>query len=263
MNEPDSSAQAVQKYKTVAKAVAANDVEAARLIHQVFVDQGKKLSETDVNMLAHRWLMGQEYPVAKADFLAEIGFDFNQHAHRDKDDAVGDLMPFLMIGKDEDEKLLKHLIQNKHVKLGLKDGGGDGLLVAALANERLDLADWLRTQGVDLDATNIAGRTALHTFAARADVVAIDWLARHGANPDIDDLKRNRASELVPELVGMDAELGETIYNTLEDYVDAFAKGQPFAPSEAFQAAVTEETARRNPPPAPPPATPGSVTFTF
>ncbi|KAJ8614128.1 hypothetical protein CTAYLR_004632 [Chrysophaeum taylorii] len=61
----------------------------------------------------------------------------------------------------------------------------------ATAHDSLDVADYLLNEcrGVHVDAADIRRRTPLMRAAAEARVRTVDWLLRHGANPNLADPK--------------------------------------------------------------------------
>lgn len=236
----EKTENAISKYKTLGRALSANDVPACREILQEYTqNMGKELTEEEVFRLGLTWFKNKNgRPIEVAAFLKEIGFDFEVHTSV-KDENVGTKLPFRLIDDPEDQNLLVELIQHGYVQKDLTDGAGDSLLVAALQTNQFELADKLLAIGVDINASNIMGQTALHMFAGRLSFQAVEWLGRNGADPTIEDLQNARPSEMVPEhMQGWDP---DCMYNVLEDYVERFQKGLPFEINAEFNEMIERE----------------------
>lgn len=243
MSEENTLTEAAQaaasKYKTLGRAVMANDVPASEEILKIFQDSGKTLGETEILHLGLKWLGGKNgRPIEMAEFLQKLGFDYEQH-FATKDENVGMRLPFRMLDEQEDQDLLIELINRKWVDRDLMDGNGDTLLTNALQKNQFEFADKLLALGMDINSSNVAGQTPLHVFAARLNFGAVDWLCRNGADPLVEDLQNARPSEMVPEK--MDGWDVESMYNVLEDYAESFAKGGSFVSSAEFDQMVTKE----------------------
>lgn len=231
---------AAQKYKTLARALAANDVPACREILDIYKEQGRELSDEETYALGMRWFMGKSHPIETAQFLHEIGFSFKQNIILDRENEnVGKPLALRLIGNDETEELLYKLIEAGVVEKDIMDGLGDSILVEALMMGRFDCAAGLVQRGVDINASNIGGDTAMHTFAGRLNYQAIEWLCRNGANPEIENLQGARASEMVPEV--MEGWNTDCVFEVLEDYVQRFQKGQAFEANPEFMEMVAKE----------------------
>ena len=234
---------AIEKYKTLARAVAADDVPASRELLAAFKAQGKSLSEEDVSALAFRWFsLRKKEPksVDMIDFLHELGFSMTQFVpgagHRT---ASGNHIPFLMMETQGDIPLLQRAIEIGAIPLTQRDTRGDSLLADALETDNFEMADWLLAKGVDPNLTNIAGQSALHTFAAAANFRAVKWLVSNGANPDLDDIQYNRPGQLVKEKI--DGVNTDALFDALEDFVDDFKAGRPFQGNPGFFKEVERE----------------------
>lgn len=247
MNEQTNSVSAAAtKYKTLGRALGANDVEACREILEIYKSQGNSLSEDDVFKLGVKWFQNKESrPMEIAEFLKEIGFDFEQ-VTSSKDENVGVRLPFRLLTEGGDQEILVNLINRGWIDRDLMDGNGDGFLVNALQVAQFDFAEKLLGLGIDINASNVAGQTPLHVFASRLNYQAIEWLCSHGADPTIEDLQGARPSEMVPENMagGWDT---DCVYEVLEDYVVAFNNGSSFSASPEFSAMVEKERGLDNP----------------
>jgi hypothetical protein len=245
MNEQTTPpSAAATKYKTLGRALAANDVEACREILEIYKNQGNSLTPDDIFKLGVKWFSNKESrPMEIAEFLKEIGFDFEQ-VTRSKDVNIGVRLPFRLLNEGGDQDLLIQLINRNWIDRDLMDGNGDGFLVNALQASQFDFADKLLGLGVDINASNVAGQTPLHVFASRLNYQAIDWLCSHGADPTVEDLQGARPSEMVPEnMNGWDT---DCVYELLEDYVVSFNSGGSFVSSPEFAAMVEKERGSEN-----------------
>ena len=249
MSEPTENApsEAVQKYKTLARALAANDEPACRELYAVYKSQGKELNDEEVFALGMRWFLnkkGRDH--ALVPFLADLKFNFEQVILLDqKTENVGTKLPFRLIGSDKDEDLLLYLLNNKYVDLDVRDGLGDNLLTEALQRSRFDFAEKLLALGVSLNETNLGGQAPLHIFASRLNFQAVEWLCQHNADPTLEDLQNARPSEMVPEV--MDGWDPQSMFDVLEDYVDRYNLGQKFEGNAEFSEMVNKERAEQNP----------------
>jgi hypothetical protein len=237
---------AIQKYKTVARAVAADDAPAARALLKVFEDQKKKLSSEEVEALGFRWLTmrkKEQKSLEMLEFLHELGFNFKQFVPMaGVRSASGNHIPFLLLENKNEVPLLEHAIAIGAIPANVRDTRGDTLLMDALDLGYLDLADRLLALGLSPDEQNLAGHTALHIFAGKVNFRAVNWLVTHGANPDIDDLMYSRAAQMVPESVGDDWDT-DSLYNALEDFVEDFKAGRPFKGNPEFFEQLQREIA--------------------
>lgn len=233
----------VSKYKTLARAIVANDAQACRLIHNMLQDQGKNLSAEEISALGLRWIMNKNnepYNLDVADFLKDIGFDFEQLVVLDQENEnSGTGLPFRLVVGENHQQLLLGLLNRGIVPLDVCDGMGDNLLVETLMNGQVDFADQLLQAGVDIQNSNLAGQTALHVFAAKVNFTACDWLCRNNIDPTVEDLTTARASEMVPEaLQQWDV---DALYEALEQYVVDFRNGQPYQSSPEMEAMMAKE----------------------
>jgi len=237
----------VDKYKTIARAVIANDPEGSFALKKAFDIVGGTLEKNDIDALGLRWLSNTktERNFEMIDFLASINFDFNQFIVLDqKKERVGRPIPFCLLDSEEDHPTLMELLKRNIVTVDVMDGVGDSLLQSALAARHFDFAATLLSLGANVDQSNIAGQSALHYFAHKGDFCAVKWLCENGADPAKEDLKGQRPSEMVPESLpgGMDGDWDvECLYNLLEDYVVDFKNGNPFTTSEDFEKMVERE----------------------
>lgn len=234
---------AIEKYKTVALAVAADDVPASRELLAAFRAMGKDLSEEDVLALGFRWftLRKKEKSPDMINFLHELGFSMTQFVpNAGRRAASGNHLPFLLLEDPNEVPLLKRAIEIGAIPLTQRDTRGDSLLADALDMNNFELADWLLEKGIDPNLKNVAGQTALHGFAAKANFRAVHWLVTHGADPDVEDIHYNRPSQLVPESIedGWDV---DCLYDALEDFVDDFKAGRPFQGNPTFFEQVARE----------------------
>ena len=244
-NDTPTLSASAQKHKTLARAIIANDIDACREMYGVLKASGKSLSEDDVQALGMRWFTNKARPVEMVPFLHEIGFDFLQYVVLDQEkENTGTRIPFRLIGNEKNELVLRKLIDIKVVPLDLTDGMGDNLLVAALQWKRYDLASELKGLGVDVNATNLAGQTALHVAAAALDFSAVQWLGSNGADPQIEDIQGARASEMVPEV--MDGWDPNAMFDVLEGYVERFRLGQSIEMTAEYEAMVQKEKPKTN-----------------
>ena len=238
----------VNKYKTLARAIAANDGPACRIIHKVFEQKERALSHEEVAALGFRWLANKNnepYSVDIALFLNDLGFDFEQVIILDqKNENSGTAIPFRLLTGEHHQQLLLDLLNNGIVPLDTMDGMGDSLLVEALLKNEFDFAQKLLDAGVDIQATNMAGQTALHVCANKVNFRACEFLCRNGIDPTIEDLNMQRASEMVPE--AMPGWNVDCLFNDLEQYVDDFRNGQPFVASLELQAMMRKETPKES-----------------
>lgn len=76
-----------------------------------------------------------------------------------------------------------------------KDRNGAPLFVWAMQNNKLDLAKELFKRGVDINATDRDGNTALILAAKKGNAEMVEFLLGIGANPDIKDKTGKGASE--------------------------------------------------------------------
>ena len=238
---PDTIPQsAASKYKTIARAVVANDVAACEEIYQLLADQNKTLTSDDVNALGLRWFNNKEQPNDMADFFHKLKFNFEQVVILDqKTENVGTRIPFRLIGYDKGEALLTHLLSIGAVSKDVSDGMGDNLISQALEVGRFEFATTLKNIGVDIDQTNMSGQSALHLFAGKLGYQAVQWLGQNGADPTLEDLQGARPSELVPEVMdGWDA---NAMFDVLEEYVTQFQSGQGFEINGEFNAMIEKE----------------------
>lgn len=207
-----------KKYKTLGRALLANDVEASREILDVYRSTGKELTEAEVFRLGLSWLGSKERKSEVAEFLHELNFDFQQLTVMGEEQS-GQRLPFRLLGTEKDQELLLSLIDKKWVAIDIMDGVGDSLLVNALQLEQFDFAEKLLSRGSDIDASNIGGATALHIFANRLNFQAVEWLGRHGADPTIEDIADNIPAQMVPE--HMDGGWNtDCMFEVLSDYAD-------------------------------------------
>ena len=254
----------VKKYKTVARAVAADDVHAARVLYKIHQDQEKSLSEDDVSSLGFLWLTkhrkGGRSP-DMVDFLHELGFNFKQFVpNAGTRSSSGNHIPFLLLEDKDGAIILERALDIGAIPLEVRDTRGDTLLMDALDVGYFDLADRLLQRGLSPDLRNVAGHTALHLFAHKVNFRAVDWLLKKGADPDINDYQYARPSQHVPESVGGGWDT-DCLYDALEDYVADFKAGKPFVGNptylqmlekeeqeEAAARAEEEETSNPRPP---------------
>lgn len=233
----------ISKYKTLARAIVANDAPACRVIYDVLKTSGKTISDEEVNALGLRWIMNKKnesYNLDVADFLKEIGFDFEQVVILDQENEnSGTALPFRLVSGENHQALLLGLLSRNVVPLTICDGMGDNLLVEALMNGQVEFADELLQAGVDINNTNLAGQSALHVFASKVNFTACDWLCRNNIDPTVEDLTTARASEMVPESM-QDWDV-DCLYDALEQYVSDFRAGNPFQSSSELQAMVERE----------------------
>lgn len=231
------------KYNTLGQAIKANDVEACRTIyHKYTVELEKELSEDEIFSLGILWFKTKNRNLDVVDFLKEIHFDFEINTVADNESA-GKKIPFRMIQDKEDQNTLEYLLKKEYISKNIMDGNGDSLLVEALQESEFDFAERLLTY-VDINATNLMGNTALHYFASRLNFTAVNWLCEHGAHPEIENLMGEVASQLVPE--SMENWDPESMYNTLEDYMLDFNKGQKFNPNEIFIEQLNKELSEKD-----------------
>lgn len=235
--------ETINKYKTLARAIVANDAEACRLIHSVYETSGKKLDVDEINALGLRWLMNKKaeaYNIDVGMFLKEIGFDFEQLVVFDQENEnSGTSIPFRLIEGEPQQNLLIALLENDIVPLDASDGMGDNLIVEAVQKQQFDLADRLLQLGVDLGNLNMAGQTALHVSASKANFGACKWLCENNIDPTVEDLIGARASEMVPETMGgWDV---DCLFEALEQYVEDYRQGQAFQSSPNLDAMAQKE----------------------
>lgn len=245
--EGATASSAVAKYRTLARAITAQDAPACREIYNVFTNSlHKTLSDEEVLAMGIRWLSsGQkdDQPprnIEVAKFLADIGFNFSMTVRLQKDEVVGAPIPFKLIDDKADHGVLLELIDAGLVKSTVSDGAGNSLIAAALAAAAFGLADDLVARGVDLNETNLAGQTALHDMAANANFRAVDWLLRHGADANAEDMEGSRPSQMVPETVGPTYDV-DSMFDTLEDAAEAQKNGHPYTPRPEFVAMMRQE----------------------
>lgn len=247
MNEQTKpTSAAATKYKTLGRALAANDVEACREILAIYEEeQGKKLTEEDVFKLGIKWFQNKDgRPMETAEFLKEIGFDFEQLTTA-KEENVGMRLPFRLLAEEGNQEILLDMIGRGWISRDLMDGNGDGFLVNSLHASQFDFADKLVTLGIDINASNVAGQSPLHVFASRLNYQAVDWLCSRGADPTLEDLQGARPSEMVPDqMQGWDT---DCVFEVLENYVERFNAGGSFETSPEFAAMVEKERAANNP----------------
>lgn len=227
-----SEKEIIEKYKTVARAVAADDVHAARVIYSAFVADGKKLDKQEVSALGFMWLTrkrkSSDRDPMMVDFLHELGFDFTQYvAGAGKRSTSGNHIPFLLLEDEDGPAILERAIDIGAIPLEIRDNRGDTLLMDALDLDLYDLAERLYQRGLSTELRNLAGQTALHIFAGKVNFRAVDWLINHGADPDANDLQFSRPSQMVPQSVGGGWDT-DALYDALEDYVEDFQAGRPF-----------------------------------
>lgn len=247
--ENSSVPLSVQKYRTIARAIIAQDAPACQEIYKVLQDQGKDLTDDEVMALGMRWLSSgqkKDQPprnIEVAKFLGELGFDFTMTVRLTKDEVVGAPIPHRLAQDEVDHAILLELIDAGLVPLTVQDGLGDNLLVECLTSGSFDLADKLITRGIGLDDINLAQQTALHVMAGHVNFQGVDWLLQHKADPTIEDIGGNRPSELVPEdMSGWDV---SSMYENLEDAVDAHTSGSPYIPRPEFTKMVNKEAGRK------------------
>lgn len=233
----------ISKYKTLARAIIANDAEACEVLHRAYVQsQGKDLTQDEVVALGLRWLMNKKenMNVEVADFLNKVGFDFNMSVILDqKTENTGTALPFRLVDGDQHKQLLVHLLRQGYVDKDVRDGVGDNLYVEVLSRRDYDLAEQLHALGVNVNDQNIGGETALHTFAGKLNFGAVQWLCEHGADPTIESLTNARPSEVVPEQMG--EWNTDAMFNALEDYAEIFPQGGKFSPSDDYALMVEQE----------------------
>jgi hypothetical protein len=241
----------VQKYRTLARAVIAQDEPACRELYQVLQDQGKDLTDDEVMALGLRWLSSgqkKDQPprsIEVAKFLGELGFDFTMTIRLSKDEVVGSPIPHRLAQDEVDHAILLELIDNGLVPLTVQDGLGDNLLVECMTYGSFDLAEKLITRGIGLDDINLAQQTALHVMAGRVLFEGVDWLLKHKADPTVEDIGGNRPSELVPE--DLDEWDVSSMYETLEDACIARSNNTPYQPTPEFSKMVKKEAGRTEP----------------
>lgn len=239
-----SDEEVVKKYKTVARAVGADDVQAARVLHKILLDQGKALSKDDVSSLGFLWLTkprkGGRNP-EMVDFLHELGFNFKQFVpNAGTRSQSGNHIPFLLLEDKDGPAILERALDVGAIPLESRDTRGDTLLMDALDLGLFDLADKLLARGLSPDLRNLGGHTALHLFAHKVNFSAVDWLLKNGADPDINDYQYARPSQHVPESVGGGWDT-DCLYDALEDYVDDFKAGKPFLGNPQYQQMLERE----------------------
>ena len=246
MNEQTTPpSEAAKKYKTLGRALAANDVPACREILAIYEEQGKKLTEVEVFQLGIKWFKNKDgRPLETAEFLKEIGFDFEQLT-TGKEENVGIKLPFRLLDEEGNQEILLEMIDRGWINRDLMDGNGDGFLVNALHSSQFDFAEKLLALGIDINASNVAGQTSLHVFASRLNFQAIDWLCNHGADPTLEDLQGARPSEMVPDYMkNWDT---DSAFEVLENYVESFKFGGSFESTPEFSEMVEKERKMDNP----------------
>lgn len=207
-----------KKYKTLGRALLANDVSACREILDIYRSTGKELTPEEVFRLGMSWLASKERKSEVAEFLNELNFDFQQLTVMGEEQS-GQRLPFRLLSTEKDQELLLSLIDKKWVEIDIMDGVGDSLLVNALQLGQFDFAETLLNKGCDINASNIGGATALHIFANRLNFQAVEWLGRHGADPTIEDIADNIPAQMVPE--HMDGGWNtDCMFEVLSDYAD-------------------------------------------
>ena len=241
MSTDTTPESAIQKYKTLARAVLANDLPACREIHVVLKEQGKDLDADEVNALGLRWFLNKKGRSADLlPFLNDLGFNFKQVIVLDQqNENVGTAIPFRLIGSDQDEELLVRLLQDKIVPVDICDGIGDNLLVESLSRDRFDFSSRLVSLGVNINETNLAGQAPLHVFASRLSFRAVQWLCENNADPTIEDLTGSRPSELVPDV--MQGWNPQCMFDVLEDYVEAYQQNKSFVSNAEYEEMVVKE----------------------
>ena len=239
----------VSKYKSLGRAVLANDPLGCRALYKAFLAQGRSLESEEVNALGLRWLMNRKtsYNMDVAKFLQELDFNFEQKIVLDQNtESSGRSIPFRLLEDPDDHAVLLELIQNGIYSPNIVDGIGDSLLSDALIAGYMDLSDSLYALGAKVDTVNMAGQTPLHIAASKAAYRAVDWLCRHGIDPTVEDLVRQRASELVPDsLEDWDV---DSIYETLENYVVDFQAGNGYTSTAEFDMMLMREIEENTPP---------------
>lgn len=235
-----------KKYKTLARAVFANDAEACNEIYKYLKNQGKEFTEEEIQSLGMRWFMNKEREIDVAKFLHEMGFNFEQVIILDpQNERTGVAIPFRLIGDEDDERVLIDLLKHNIVSTEVSDGMGDSLICEALQKDRFELADNLLAVGVDINHQNIAQQTSMHIMAAKLNFRAIKWLGENKADPGVEDIRGAVASQMVPEtLEDWDT---DSMYELLENYVESHDNGGGFSSSEEFDAMVDREEAMNNP----------------
>ena len=239
----ENSKSAVEKYMTVARAVFADDVPAARELYAAFKSLGKSLTEDEVFKLGFQWFTKKrtEKSVEMIDFLHEIGFSMTQFIpNAGARAASGNHLPFLLLESKGDVPLLMRAIEIGAIPLTQRDSRGDSLLSDALDTNNFELADWLLAKGLDVNLKNVAGQTALHVAASNLNFMAVHWLVSNGADPNVEDIQFNRPSQLVPELPEGEVN-ADCMFDALEDFVDDFNAGRGFVGNPDFFAEVENE----------------------
>lgn len=224
---PDDLVQVFRKYRSLGAAVKANDEDATRKIVAHLRTSEDRSDEELVEDLSHILLLSAgTLGVSMAKLLLELGATVGM---LEKDNNA---VQAAVVGKNG--ALAAFLIEQGAVDASAPARDGSTLLMLALQSEQFDLADKLVELGAPLDATTLVmtgGQTALHLAAANVSFQGVVWLMEKGANPTILNTEGRLACELIPSLDESSKGEGwdlDALYESLEDYREAFGSGVPF-----------------------------------
>jgi hypothetical protein len=139
--------------------------------------------------------------------------------------------PFLAAEKNN-WPTLSWLIRSGRLSLDVRGSGDETLFMAAVAQNQFEMADRILSVVAVEDRDEVINarlplyeQTALHAAAHIGDLQAIAYLIARRADPDVLSSNGHAAAQLLPE----EDEFTEA-FNILEDYREAYVKGQAFAP---------------------------------
>jgi hypothetical protein len=243
-----------QRHRSLGSAVKANDVEWA----QVYLEKAKNVPSAKIEQGQWDQLLigaGVTLNPAMADFLIERGANVDIRFEHKIDDHVEliDLPRAIII--DGNTNLLMHLIGTGAISVNYRGSAGDSLLMFALAQENVEMADRLLQEGAKLTDTNLAGFNALHQSALHCRFLSTEWLLSRGVDPEIQTVEGTVAVELIP--TADQTGEGDEMFEILEDYSESYASNEPVVPQSLVDK-VAKIKAEREPDPEPEvPAKPG------
>lgn len=234
---PANVAEAVEKYKSIGRAVKADDATAVDILLTWFCGEEveTKLEKQSVNELL--WhaagIAGRETFEAIIKHGGEV--DFAQYDPRGPAPSHDRLVAEQSVSNRAlvagNIPVVQWLIENKHLAVDTTLENGNSILQIALQSTNLELAQWLFEQGADLNHVNLYGKCALHHAAEELNMPAMVFLLQRGADGGIEDMGQRLALEAIPEdAVNVIEKFGkfstDEVFTMLESYR---ANAQDFA----------------------------------
>ena len=244
MAETTSDIPAIKRYRSLGLAVKANDAEAVKEICAWMKSEDRLPEDTDTDKPLSTLLWGAagtsspEVMATLVEYGASPSYSLlvkGEEAGKYHNLCVSERAIFC--GKKDN---IRWLIEQGHVALESSSTDEYTLLMQAIFYRQFDVADYLLSIGADLHASNLRGNTAFHmACAAPVSIDAIEWLVKHMADPNMaasDDAVPAQRLPEIEEGFGREEDilLLDDLFNALEDYAGAHAKGIPYTLPEGL-----------------------------